>query len=197
MHKNAIKIVGGVKFSKKIPQNVGFFDQKVWDFWHWGGDKIVGFSASRGGFSPFNFWPHCWKFVVFSPRKVVKLLHDALTGSPKWGTSEEGLPSLAWSWRPWSKPMEAGLVIWATAFISIAAILWVVVAKLASNSEATATSSTQLDEVEVNTDDHMPSTQHAVVTSKFMDLKKSNLENHLHQFESDAVLCNHDGRNRL
>ena len=24
MHKNAIKIVGGVKFSKKIPQNVGF-----------------------------------------------------------------------------------------------------------------------------------------------------------------------------
>ena len=59
MHKNAIKIVGGVKFSKKIPQNVGFFDQKVWDFWHWGGDKIVGFSASRGGFSPFNFWPHC------------------------------------------------------------------------------------------------------------------------------------------
>ena len=23
MHKNAIKIVGGVKFSKKIPQNVG------------------------------------------------------------------------------------------------------------------------------------------------------------------------------
>ena len=59
MHENAIKIVGGVKFSKKIPQNVGFFDQKVWDFWHWGGDKIVGFSASRGGFSPFNFWPHC------------------------------------------------------------------------------------------------------------------------------------------
>ena len=63
MHKNAIKIVGGVKFSKKIPQNVGFFDQKVWDFWHWGGDKIVGFSASRGGFSPFNFWPH-W-LVIF------------------------------------------------------------------------------------------------------------------------------------
>ena len=61
MHKNAIKIVGGVKFSKKIPQNVGFFDQKVWDFWHWGGDKIVGFSASRGGFSPFNFWPH-WSY---------------------------------------------------------------------------------------------------------------------------------------
>ena len=85
------------------------------------------------------------------------------------------------------------MVIWATAFISIAAILWVVVTKLASNSEATATSSTQLDEVEVNTDDHMTSTQHAVVTSKFMDLKKSNLENHLHQFESDAVLCNHDG----
>ena len=56
--------------------------------------------------------------------------------------------------------MEAGLVIWATAFISIAAILWVVVAKLASNSEATETSSTQLDEVEVNTDDHMTSTQH-------------------------------------
>ena len=58
MHKNAIKIVGGVKFSKKIPQNVGFFVQKLWDFQHWGGDKIVGFSASRGGFSPFNFWPH-------------------------------------------------------------------------------------------------------------------------------------------
>ena len=58
MRKNAIKIAGGVKFSKKIPQNMGFFDQKVWDFWHWGGDKIVGFSASRGGFSPFNFWPH-------------------------------------------------------------------------------------------------------------------------------------------
>ena len=72
--------------------------------------------------------------------------------------------------------MEAGLVIWATAFISIAAILWVVVAKLASNSEATATSSTQLDEVEVNTDDHMTSTQHAVVTSKFMDLKKVTLK---------------------
>ena len=32
MHKNAIKIVGGVKFSKKIPQNVGFFVQKLWDF---------------------------------------------------------------------------------------------------------------------------------------------------------------------
>ena len=28
MHKNALKIVGGVKFSKKIPQNVGFFVQK-------------------------------------------------------------------------------------------------------------------------------------------------------------------------
>ena len=64
MHKNAIKIVGGVKFSKKIPQNVGFFDQKVWDFWHWGGDKIVGFSASRRGFSPFNFWPH-WPYRSF------------------------------------------------------------------------------------------------------------------------------------
>ena len=38
MHKNAIKIVGGVKFSKKIPQNVGFFDQKGWDFQHRGGD---------------------------------------------------------------------------------------------------------------------------------------------------------------
>ena len=63
MHKNAIKIVGGVKFSKKIPQNVGFFVQKVWDFWHWGGDKIVGFSASRGGFSPFNFWPH-WNYQI-------------------------------------------------------------------------------------------------------------------------------------
>ena len=34
MHQNTIKIVGGVKISKKIPQNVGFFDQKVWDFWH-------------------------------------------------------------------------------------------------------------------------------------------------------------------
>ena len=68
------------------------------------------------------------------------------------------------------------MVIWATAFISIAAILWVVVAKLASNSEATTTSSTQLDEVEVNTDDHMTSTQHAVVTSKFFDLKKVTLK---------------------
>lgn len=68
--------------------------------------------------------------------------------------------------------MEAGLVIWATAFISIAAILWVVVAKLASNSEATATSSTQLDEVEVNTDDHMTSTQHAVVTTSTSSEKK-------------------------
>ena len=34
MHKNTIKIVGGVKIKKKITQNVGFFDQKVWDFWH-------------------------------------------------------------------------------------------------------------------------------------------------------------------
>ena len=83
MHKNAIKIVGGVKFSKKIPQNVGFFDQKVWDFWHWGGDKIVGFSASRGGFSPFNFWPHwqlecCWKNLKHYSLFFEKLsfLHD-------------------------------------------------------------------------------------------------------------------------
>ena len=34
MHKNTIKIVGGVKISKKITQNLEFFDQKVWDFWH-------------------------------------------------------------------------------------------------------------------------------------------------------------------
>ena len=54
MHKNAIKIVGGVKFSKKIPQNVGFFVQKLWDFQHWGGDKIVGFSASRGDIRPLT-----------------------------------------------------------------------------------------------------------------------------------------------
>ena len=65
MHKNAIKIVGGVKFSKKIPQNVGFFVQKLWDFQHWGGDKIVGFSALRGGFSPFNFWPH-WSITMIT-----------------------------------------------------------------------------------------------------------------------------------
>ena len=32
MHKNKIKIVGGVKISKKITQNVGFFVQKLWDF---------------------------------------------------------------------------------------------------------------------------------------------------------------------
>ena len=80
MHKNAIKIVGGVKFSKKIPQNVGFFDQKVWDFWHWGGDKIVGFSASRGGFSPFNFWPHCvniiFVFVLFAIFQFWRLNFD-------------------------------------------------------------------------------------------------------------------------
>ena len=79
------------------------------------------------------------------------------------------------------------MVIWATAFISIAAILWVVVAKLASNSEATETSSTQLDEVEVNTDDHMTSTQHD--SSKlFLILKKSNLENHLN-LSLKVMLC--------
>ena len=38
MHKNKIKIVGGVKISKKITQNVGFFVQKLWDFQHRGGD---------------------------------------------------------------------------------------------------------------------------------------------------------------
>ncbi len=55
MHRNAIKIVGGVKFSKIIPQNVGFFDQKVWDFWPKRGERflrmgICGINSKRGGF---------------------------------------------------------------------------------------------------------------------------------------------------
>ena len=36
-----------------------FLTKKCGIFGIEGGDKIVGFSASRGGFSPFNFWPHC------------------------------------------------------------------------------------------------------------------------------------------
>ena len=54
MHKNAIKIVGGVKFSKKIPQNVGFFDQKVWDFWHWHWTKLWDFQHRGGDFRPLT-----------------------------------------------------------------------------------------------------------------------------------------------
>ena len=60
------------------------------------------------------------------------------------------------------------MVLWATAFMSVAAILWVVVAKLASGSKEELSgeaSSTQLDEVG-NPNNLMTSTQHAVVTSK-------------------------------
>ena len=62
MHKNAIKIVGGVKFSKKIPQNVGFFVQKLWDFQHWGGDfrpLTSGHTGQQAFFKPsvsICFW---------------------------------------------------------------------------------------------------------------------------------------------
>jgi len=70
--------------------------------------------------------------------------------------------------------MEAGLVLWATAFMSVAAILWVVVAKLASGSKEELSgeaSSTQLDEVG-NPNNLMTSTQHAVVTTSTSSEKK-------------------------
>ena len=54
MHKNAIKIVGGVKFSKKYLKMWDFLSKNCGIFSIEGGDKIVGFSASRGGFRPLT-----------------------------------------------------------------------------------------------------------------------------------------------
>ena len=70
-----------------------------------------------------------------------------------------------------------GLVLLATAFISIAAILWVVVAKLklASNSSKEeaelASAMTQFDEAG-SPEDLLTSAQHPHVTSKWNILEK-------------------------
>ena len=58
MHKNAIKIVGGVKFSKKYLKMWDFLTKKCGIFGIEGGGQNCGIFSIEGGYSPFNFWPH-------------------------------------------------------------------------------------------------------------------------------------------
>ena len=78
MHKNAIKIVGGVKFSKKylkmwdfLSKNCGIFSSKggtkIWDFRRRGGD----FRHSGFGHTVFivhSSINHLFLFVSFYPK---------------------------------------------------------------------------------------------------------------------------------
>lgn len=94
--------------------------------------------------------------------------------------------------------MEAGLVLWATAFISIAAILWVVVAKLASNSSKgeaeLASAMTQLNEAG-SPEDLLTSTQHPVVTTSTSSSEKKRMSRrqrkNVKKREKDCISSSH------